>query len=485
MPITCDRHPTRPAWWFCAKCHKSLCPECVSKRYGGYLQDQACYFCSKCNVEVKTHELSKVIPPFWARLHQFFIYPLSSIQSIGMVVALSLLSTFFSQPGLFTLIFQFLLWSVMVKYSFECLKSSAEGRLKPPALTDNVLVENYSIVFKQIALFFALFLFYHIFVSHTGPLFIVLYFLFCGIGLPAMLIILVMNEDVLQALNPIMVVGMISRIGGMYFLLLFFLLLLSGAPAALGFAVIQHLPAGMQTFMIIFAKNYYTLISYHMMGYVILQYHQRLGYPLDLETLLASMYPMLSSAHPDRQDASNKTRQDDLLNDIGLLIQDGELDKAIDEIERRVNIEAIDDPELSKRYFGLLKAQKRQRKLLRHAPQHLKMLVKSDAKSDAVASYLECLRIDRAFTVDGVVQFKIASWLTESGKHKEAILALNSLIKKNPQDSLVPKAYYRAAQIFRERLGDVEKAKKILEAMIAKYPDHEITAFAKNYLGSL
>jgi tetratricopeptide (TPR) repeat protein len=162
-----------------------------------------------------------------------------------------------------------------------------------------------------------------------------------------------------------------------------------------------------------------------------------------------------------------------------------ELDKAIDQIERRVNMEEIEDLELSKRYFGLLKAQKNQPKLLNYAPHHLRMMVKAGSKSDAIDSYLACLRLDKTFTLDSVVQFKIASWLTENGKHKEAIFALNSLIKANPEDSLVPKAYYRAAQIFRERLGEVEKARKILNTMISKYPNLEITSFARNYLGNL
>ncbi len=484
MPVTCDRHPTQPAWWLCPQCHKSLCPQCISKRRGGHFQERTLYFCSKCNVEVQNHDLSQVIPPFWTRLHKFFVYPLSSVQSAGLILSLSLLSSFFSSPGLFSLLFQFVLWSVMVKYSFECLKSSAEGRFKPPPLTDNVLLANYGIVFKQIALFFLLSLFFVLVVARTGPVFMILFILFCGIGLPAMLIILIINEDLVQALNPAMVVGMISRIGGMYFLLLFFLLLLSGAPAALGYAVIRHLPDTLQNFMVVFAKNYYTIITYHMMGYVILQYHHRLDYPVELETVLASMYPALSSENPD-QGGAEKTCHSDLLNDVGLLIQDGELDKAIIEIERRVSIDEMDDLELSKRYFGLLKTQKQQGKLLKFAPQHLRLLVKSDAKSDAVESYLECLRLDPAFTLDSVVQFKMASWLTEKGKHKEAIMALNSLIKSNPEDALVPKAYYRAAQIFRERLGDVEKAKKILHTMIAKYPDLDITAFARNYLGTL
>jgi TolA-binding protein len=50
---------------------------------------------------------------------------------------------------------------------------------------------------------------------------------------------------------------------------------------------------------------------------------------------------------------------------------------------------------------------------------------------------------------------------------------------------MVPKALYRVAQIFHEGLKDVERAKKVLTGLIKRYPDHEITAFAKNYLSGL
>jgi tetratricopeptide (TPR) repeat protein len=485
MPTVCDRHPTQPALWFCPKCHKSLCPQCISKRSGGHFQERTHYFCSRCNVEAKSHELSRIIPPFWARLHKFFCYPFTSLQSVGLIFALSLLSTFFSRGGLFSSLFQFVLWCVMVKYSFECLKSSAEGHLRPPPLSHKVLVDNYSIVFKQIALYFALSLFFFLVVSKAGSAIMVLFAVGCGICLPAMLIILAINEDLIQALNPVMVFGIIARIGGKYFLMLFFLLLLSGAPAALGYAVIRHLPQGMRPFLLIFSKNYYTIITYHMMGYVILQYHNRLDYSVELETILSSMFRPMPSGNSSPEGAPDNVDQSDLLHDVGLLVQDGELDKAIVEIERRVQIGEIEDPELCRRYFGLLKMQKMHRRLLGYAPHYLKVMVKSGAKSVAIESYLDCLRIDRAFAPDSVVQFKIAAWLTESGKHKEAVFVLNALIKTYPEDPLVPKSYYRAAQIFRERLDDVDRAVKILKAMIAKYPDLELTVFAKKYLANL
>ncbi len=485
MPVACDRHPTSPAWWRCPRCSKNLCPKCISKRATGQFQEKALYFCPRCNVEAKTRDLSQVISPFWARLHRFFVYPAASIQSLGIILVLSLLSTLFHQAGFISVLVKFVLWSVMVKYSFESLRYTAQGSFKPPPLSSKVLVEDYGIVFKQIALYIVLFGFFIIIVVPAGPLFIILYLLFCGLGLPSMLTILIINDSLIQAINPVMVVGLIIRIGWSYFLLLLFLLLLSGAPAALYFAFIQHLPEKMQLFLNIAASNYYTLITYHMVGYVILQYHHRVDYPVELETILASIYPDGADASEHSVSGASQNRNAGLLNEIGLLVQEGELDRAIDQIEQRVQIREIDDLELSQRYVDLLTIRKQRKKLLSYAPHHLELAAKSGTKTKAIELYLECLRLDGRFTPPALVLFKIAGWLSESNKNREAIAALNTLIKNYPKDGLVPKACYRGALIFNERLQKVDKAKQILKGLIRKFPDHEITEFAKNYLNNL
>jgi tetratricopeptide (TPR) repeat protein len=484
MPVTCDRHPTQPAWWYCPRCYKNLCPQCISKRSAGHLQEQTLYFCPKCNAETNNHELSQVIPSFWARLHKFFVYPFSSIQSIGIILVLSLLSALLARPGLLFLGLHFLLWAIMVKYSFEALRMTAEGRLTPPPLSEKVLVDNYGIVFKQILFYIALILFFFFVVLRGGPFVAFPFLIYIGLTLPSMLTILIINESVVQALNPVMVIGVIFRIGWSYLLLLLFLLLLSAAPGALYFAVIQHLPVKMQLFMYTVAGNYYTLISYHMVGYVILQYHHRVGYPVELETILASMFPAGAAAAQVVDNAAAKPHED-LLEEIGMLVQEGNLDNAIALIEQRIDVRDIDDLVLSERYAGLLKMQKQEQKLLEYAPHHLELAVRAGSKKDAVALYMHCLRIDKAFAPGAVLLFKIASWLNESEKAKEAILALNTLIKQYPQDTMVPKAYYRAAQIFHERLKNDGQSKKILNGLIRKFPDHEIAGFAKTYLKGL
>ena len=232
------------------------------------------------------------------------------------------------------------------------------------------------------------------------------------------------------------------------------------------------------------ASNYYTLITYHMVGYVILQYHHRVGYPVELETVLASMFPAGAAAKVAEEAAASNSNED-LLNDIGLLVQEGDLDGAIALIEQRVEIREIDDPILSERYVGLLKMQKQNQKLLDYAPRHLELTVRAGSKKEAVELYTHCLCLDKTISPKALILFKIAGWLNESEKGKEAVLALNTLIKQYPQDNMVPKAYYRAAQIFNERLKNAGQAKKILNGLIRKFPDHEITGFAKTYLKGL
>jgi len=50
---------------------------------------------------------------------------------------------------------------------------------------------------------------------------------------------------------------------------------------------------------------------------------------------------------------------------------------------------------------------------------------------------------------------------------------------------VILKSYFRAAQIFNDRLMKPEKAKRILNGLIKKYPDHEMLPQIENYLASM
>lgn len=286
MPEFCSSHPTQAAWWRCPSCKKALCPKCIVQRKGGTLGNESFYFCPRCNVAVEQLDASNLIDPFWKRLHKFFLYPFSSPESIGLIFGCAFLSAML--PGLFA----FIPWAIMVKFAYESLRYTSEGKFSPPKLSSDVLSENFAIVGKQILLFGVLFFVFGVLASQRSLVLLVLYGVCVVLCLPAMVIILAINDNLLHALNPVYFIGMATRIGWSYLLMFFFLFLLYSAPSALGYAVIQHLPDVFRSFFWTAAENYYTLVSYHMMGYVILQYHEQLNYAIDMDTLLASKYPM-------------------------------------------------------------------------------------------------------------------------------------------------------------------------------------------------
>ena len=487
MHSTCDYHPTQKAWWYCPQCEKCLCPNCVVQRSGRYPGADSLYFCPKCNTRTEFLGVDQIVTPFWKRLHQFFLYPLKSIPALVLIFGLALLSLIFSQPGLISAAIRFVLWAVMVKYSYEALRTTAEGELAPPPLNAKVLSEDFGIVFKQIGMFIALALIFGLFIARMGPWAMLFFGIGVAVALPAMIIILAINDDLIAALNPVVFVGIMTRIGWKYLLLFFFLLLLSIAPGAFGYYFVRFMPDSLHIVLMVAAKNYYTLISYHLMGYVILQYHQRLGYQVAADTFIASSHPAAGPPVPGgNADPPEITADAGLSQEIALLAQAGELDKAIGRLkERAMSDSGIEDIALSQRYISLLSMQKRTDDIQAYAHKHLDLLVGAEKKSHALKFYLN-IDLKKLKAVPAAkTLFRLAGWLNESGRFKHAVNVLSRLTRWHPNDPLIPKTYLLVAQIFNERLMAPEKAKEILDRLIQKFPDHDITAFARNYLATI
>jgi tetratricopeptide (TPR) repeat protein len=485
MPATCARHPAHTAWWQCPRCFKTMCPLCIVRKKAANSVSRSLYFCPICNVETRELELCQVIAPLWKRLPKFLAYPFSTWSSASLILAPALLAAIFNRPGGFSDIMHFAMWSLTVKYAFEALAATASGRLQPPVLTEKTWTEYLPTAFKQIALYFALFLLYLFLVSRNGFWLAMPSMTACAAFLPAILMLLTVSENLLQALNPLMIIGLISRIGRSYLQLVCYLLPLVGMAGTLGYAAGNHLPVWCQVLVPAVVCNFATIVVYHMTGYVILQYHRGLDYPVDLENVITSLNPIgFQAVH--RSDAQTRpAANDDLFTTINQLVQKGDVGNAIRQIEMLAKTAEISDLDLSERYLELLRYSGHRGRFLAYAPHHLELLAKASYHSKVLSLYLECIRLNKNFVPQALVLFKIAAWLDDTGKNREAVYALNCLIKHHPQNAMVPKALYRVAQIFHEGLQDVERAKKILAELIQKFPDHEITAFAKNYLSGL
>jgi TolA-binding protein len=442
---------------------------------GGHHQGEKLHMCPNCNIPVQWLGVANIIDPFWKRMPQFFLYPFS-FRPLLLMLGLSLIASLLTRPGIIGLLTTIAVWGVAFKYAYAILQSTARGDLTTPKLDSRTLSENFGPVVKQVGIYVAIFFVAGIVFAKLGAAGGAVYLILATLFLPAMIILLVTTGSLIQAVNPMMFVTLALRIGWGYLLMYFFYSILGGAPALLGRHVIQFLPPLLQVFLFTLIKIYYTFISYHLMGYVILQYHQDIGYEVDVEDFKDE------ETEKDQAMAAADDPESRMLKRINQLIKEGNFEGAREVIENETGGQGIAGPLLSERYFTLLKMTGAKNRLMVHGRNHLDLLVHGNKKTEAMDVYVECLSRDPGFSPAAGALFKLGGWFNETGKSREAIGAFSKLTQAYPQDPLVPKSYFRAAQIFNDRLMNPEKAKKILNGLVKKYPDHDIIPFVQRYL---
>jgi len=357
----CQYHPTRPAHWYCDQCGKPLCPECVDTREtDSYHPGKKLHMCPNCNIPVQWMGVANIIDPFWKRLPPFFLYPLT-FRPLVLMVVLSVLAGILTRPGIIGWVAAVAIWGITLKYAYAILQATAGGDLNAPNLDADALLNNFGPVLKQVGIYIAIFTAAGVVFAHMGRTAGGLFLFIATLFLPAMVILLVTTESLIQAVNPLMFVRLATRIGWGYLLMYFFCSILGAAPAVLGRHIILHLPAEMRLFLFTLVKIYYTFISYHLMGYVILQYHEDIGYRVDVDDFKAAE----TAGDPAMAVADDPESR--LLRRVNQLIKDGDHEGARDAIEREVGERGIADPLLSERYYLLLKMTGATDKLKIHA----------------------------------------------------------------------------------------------------------------------
>ena len=476
MKQQCVYHPTRTAHWSCPKCNKAFCPECIVKRgKAGYSKNDFLHFCPKCNGVVSWVGVANIIEPFWLRLPKIFTYPFA-VGPLALIMTVTILSMLFSGPGLTNSLIGFAIWGIMVKYSFAALQKTATGALRPPAVSTEVLSSNFEEVFKQLLIFLFIGGVF-IFVSgRLGPLFGLIVLLFMLISVPAMIIVLVSSQNFFQAVNPVFFGSLIFRIGWGYPVMCLFLLFLSGAPAMIFQMTAHMLPDKLGEFIAVFAENFYTLISYHLMGYVVLQYHEEIGYTVEHKEF-DDPTEMREHEIPDPEER--------LLQEVTLLAQEGNLTGAVKSIEQHMDNCAISGRLLADRYFELLKLTGRTDKMMDFGKRYLDLLAGENDKRACISAYTLCKSVKPDFEPDSAALMKIAGWVGESGKPESAIQLYTQLITNHPKHPVAPRACFRAAQVFNDRLMKPERCREALHILIKNYPDSDVVPMAKRYLDAM
>ncbi|MFW5425901.1 MAG: tetratricopeptide repeat protein [Methylophagaceae bacterium] len=395
------------------------------------------------------------IRPFWDIIPQFFLIPLKGAGVIALLLFTSL-ATFF--PHIFILIAVFF---VVIKYGMEILQNTAEGRLKAPELSFRVLNENYELPFKQLFLFLLPVLLMTQATSFTAFIVISNVILFYLFVLPASVMTLSYTHSFFSAINPFVLISLIGRIGWSYGILYVFLLFLNGGASAAYYFLVGDSPDA-SIFLALFFQIYFAWVMYAMMGYVLYQYHEDIGYELP-------------------EDAIEQDEDSGVLASFHHLVETENYTAAQNEL-REIVLRDPDNLDLRMKFHKIVKMAGDNKQLAMHGTGLINRLLEKRKWVDAVNIYLDCVKAEPRFRPESDTHYlPLAEEMRRMRLYKQAIKLSNGFHQHYPKSEQIPYLYLLVTKIFIEDLSLDEKAKPILSLLQKKYSGHEIAPEVKRY----
>src|SRR5690554_5294270 len=273
----CHYHPLAPAKWVCSDCQIHYCSGCMPdadpRRQHG--------LCPHCGRAMRYLGAATEAEPFWQRISAFFRYPFH--RDPLMVVAFCTLVPIFLGDGLSGWLVYILLALVLFKYAYAVIRHTAEGHMKPPPVSTAWSGQGFAIGIQQMVMFIAMGLLVAFAMAMLGPLPGLVLGALVVLALPAAIMILAMERSVFAALNPLNLATLITAIGWPYFLLYGFLILMTMASGAAQDFAVTHLEPVLAQPLAGFPNSTYMLILFHMLGYLLFQFQQELGFASDYQ----------------------------------------------------------------------------------------------------------------------------------------------------------------------------------------------------------
>jgi tetratricopeptide (TPR) repeat protein len=359
-----------------------------------------------------------------------------------------------------------LLYAMLFKYAFVVLEDSANGEPEPPRLSWDVLGGEYELLVKYLGMWL---LFILVLVSAAGRLgeWLSMALLYLGMALlPAVTMVLVQSRRFFVAINPVVIVAMIGRIGWSYLVLLvFWSLLAAGQDWVL--SGVGSLTNTYVLLLVFFAvATWFTVINFHMMGYILLQAHERLG----ADTPVA--------LRPDEAQQRLSVFDD--------FMQQGKTDAAIAELESLLK-ETPRDLGLHRRMHNLLLASQKADQLASHTSRVLPFLLETRQADVAAGFYIDCVSLsDDCAPRRADCYGRLAEALRYRGDSRRAALLVNVFNRQFAADEpSKPQFYLDIAHILAEDLNQLDQARRLLEVVAKTFPADPLLPELQAYMATL
>lgn len=392
---------------------------------------------------------STPIVPFWNRLREITLYP-AHMGALATIVVLGVGNLLGFLPlGWLLVLF---VTVAMYRYAFECLRATANGFLQPPEIMQS---EDNSLGWKQIRLMFIFLLLAVLGVRLLGPKLGTVLLVFLGLSLPGATMTLAMEESLLDALNPGKWIAVFARIGWPYLAVVGLCLIVFASERYAAALVAHVLPFFLAVIAVGIISNYALVVTFHLMGYLIYQYHEAVGFVPEAPQLARP----LAKPDPDQ----------DLLDEAGALVRDGKPEDATSLLRGHLRGRG-GTPAVHTQYRKLLRLAGNNDELLRHGHEYLNILLAQGKERLALELLRECQMIDPKFgPTDAEHVTQLAHLAAKSGQPQVALRLLSGFHKRFPKSKDIPQNYLLVATLMHERLNQDDKARALLLYLKANY----------------
>jgi tetratricopeptide (TPR) repeat protein len=329
-----------------------------------------------------------------------------------------------------------MLTGAMVFYCFACLKQTAIGNFTAPNITMayqgglEILARLFAIIVVTIG-------FVGLIYSYLNPLLGFLAGVVALVFMPATIILFGFSNSLIAALNPLKQFRLITAVGLPYGLILVFILIMTGSVGVINELIGLRFSVVSITLQSA-VSNYYSVVMFHLMGYMIFQYQGELGFTARADH---------GDGHKFREE-SEKTR-----HLVDILLKEGEFSLAIRELRKALK-KYPDDPYFAKQYFEFVHASRNMSAIVKFGNYYLAYLIRRQANHSLNPVYKRILQIQPDFQPDKAeIRYHLAQELYKAGDSRAAVKVLDHVYRDFPHYAQLPAAYELMAQCLGELPG--------------------------------
>jgi hypothetical protein len=283
-------------------------------------------------------------------------------------------------------------------------------------------------------------------------------------ALPASMMSLGVSDSFFEAINPRTVFSVIGQLGYAYLLLDFFLLMLSFSSGAAFMLLWRWVPPSLALPVFFGLQLYFGLVMFNMIGYVLYQYHDRLG----LE---------VHDPH-DVREPEDKER-------IAQLVEENRIEDALG-VAYEAQRKNPDDSEAHDRYHRLLVLANKTDKALAHAQHFIPLLLSRQRGARALEVRAACRDIKSDFRMERANdQLELARSAAHHQDGRAVMQLLLQFDRRYPDCAEISGAWLLQAKTMTDRFNQDQAAMQLLRLLLSRYPKAPEAQEAKQYLAVL